>query len=127
MDIKGIKEIIFEGQDRVTKEFDSMMINDNRPTPYDTVGDYVESWIKNEYGCYGMFIVGIDMKYDHEKEFEHFNVVVTIDGSEIIWDYDWWEGQQEVHVIGIIPVDWVKNYAYGTNAGGKNFYVKGGE
>ena len=104
-----------------------MMGKDNRPTPYETVGDYLDAWIKNEYGCYGMFIVGIYMKYDHEKEFEHFNVVVTIDGSEVIWDYDWWEGQQEVHVKGIIPVDEVKNYAYDTNAGGKNFYVKGGE
>jgi hypothetical protein len=43
------------------------------------------------------------------------------------WDYDWWEGQQEVYVEGIIPISEIKNYAYGTNAGGKNFYVKGGE
>ena len=124
-----INEFILKERERVTKEFDSMMRDYNRPTPYDTVGDYVESWIKNEYGCYEEFVVGIKMKYDHEREYEHINVIFSFDSEHSVfcWDYDWWEGQQEVYVEGIIPISEIKNYAYGTNAGGKNFYVKGGE
>jgi hypothetical protein len=124
-----INEFILKERERVTKEFDSMMKDYNRPTPYDTVGDYVESWIKNEYGCYEEFVVGIKMKYDHEREYEHINVIFSFDSEHAVfcWDYDWWEGQQEVYVEGIIPISEIKNYAYGTNAGGKNFYVKGGE
>ena len=127
--ILDIKEFILKEQERVTKEFDSMMKDNNRPTPYDTVGDYVESWIENEYGCYEQFIVGIKMKYDHEREYEHINVIFSFDSEHSVfcWEYDWWEGQQEVYVEGIIPISEIKNYAYGTNAGGKNFYVKGGE
>ena len=124
-----INEFILKERERVTKEFDSMMRDYNRPTPYDTVGAYVESWIKNEYGCYEEFVVGIKMKYDHEREYEHINVIFSFDSEHSVfcWDYDWWEGQQEVYVEGIIPISEIKNYAYGTNAGGKNFYVKGGE
>ena len=124
-----IKEFIAKEAERTQKALDDMAKDSGRQTPYDTLGDYAYKWIKEVNGCYEDVIVGIKMKYDHEHEYERLNVIYSYDPVREcgIWEYDWWEGQQEVYLVGIIPISEVETFMPDTTGNDRNFYVKGGE
>lgn len=124
-----IKEFIAKETERTQKILDDMAKDGRHPTPYDTLGDYAAKWIKEVNGCYEDVIVGIKMKYDHEREYERLNVIYSYnpDKEYGIWEYDWWEGQQEVYLVGIIPISDVETFMPDTTGNDRNFYVKGGE
>ena len=59
-----------------------------------------------EKEVYEDYIVCIKMKYTHEKEYYITNELYLFDDGEVKyeWQNDWWEGQQEVEVLGYIAV-----------------------
>ena len=61
--------------------------------------------IDNQELCQN-YLVRIKMKYSHESEYDLLNELYLFNGEECKyeWLYDWYEGQQEVEVIGFIPV-----------------------
>ena len=52
-------------------------------------------------------LVRIKMKYSHEKEYEYLNVlyVFDMDKAEHVWYWDWYEGQQDVEIIGAVLLE----------------------
>lgn len=124
-----IKEFIAKETERTQKALDDMVKDSGHQTPYDTIGDYVTKWLKEVNGLYEDVIVGIKMKYDHEREYVRLNVIFSYDHDREcgIWEYDWWEGQQEVYLVGIIPISEVETFMTDTTGNDRNFYVKGGE
>lgn len=119
-----IKEFIAKETERTQKALDDMVKDSGHQTPYDTLGDYVENWLRDVYGCMEDAVVGIKMKYSSESKYVRLNVIYFCDG---IWEYDWWEGQQEVYLVGIIPVSEVETFMTDTTRNDRNFYAKGGE
>lgn len=120
---KDIEELINKERSEIEKAFDELAMESNL-TPYDTLGDYVEKWLREVNGCYEDVIVGIKMKYDHETEYERLNVIFSYSAVQKcgIWEYDWWEGQQEVYLVGIIPISEVDTFMQDTTTVDRNFY-----
>ena len=51
------------------------------------------------------FLVCLRMKYAFEKEWGYLiEFCRPYDGDGIMWDMDWWEGQQDVEYLGICEV-----------------------
>lgn len=53
------------------------------------------------------YIVRIAAWYDFEPkphQGELFNEILTWDGSDYIWDNDWYEGQQNINILGFISL-----------------------
>lgn len=55
------------------------------------------------------YVVRLKLKYDHEKDYQYSNELLLYDGSDYEgsiyhWNNDWDEGQQDVEVIGYIPI-----------------------
>lgn len=54
---------------------------------------------------FGDYIVRIKYKYNHEKVYMISNEIITITYDLIEWLNDWYEGQEDIEVLGIISVD----------------------
>lgn len=54
-------------------------------------------------------LVRIKCKYSWESDNEYVtsNEILTFDASGEVatWEYDWWEGQQDVWVIAAVPIE----------------------
>lgn len=52
-------------------------------------------------------IVYLRYRYDHEKDWTYAHEILTFNGSKCAceWLNDWYEGQQHVEYIGMIPID----------------------
>lgn len=54
-------------------------------------------------------LVRIKCKYSWESDNEYVtsNEILTFDaiGEVAMWEYDWWEGQQDVWVIAAVPIE----------------------
>ena len=119
-----IKEFIAKEAERSQKALDDMVKDSGHQTPYDTLGDYVVKWLREVNGFMEDVVVGIKMKYSHEREYERPNVIFSYDNDQDygIWEYDWWEGQQEVYLIGIIPISEIETFRQDTTGVEENFY-----
>ena len=124
-----IKEFIAKETERTQKALDDMADDSGRQTPYDTLGDYVVNWIREVNGCVEDVIVGIKMKYNHENEYEWLNVIFSYNDTKEygIWEYDWWEGQQEVYLVGIIPISEIETFMPDTTGVEENFFLAEGK
>ena len=60
--------------------------------------DYIFKLVPDTY------IVRIKMKYSSEKEYVYTNEVLDWCGGYFEWLNDWWEGQQDVQILGCIPL-----------------------
>ena len=61
------------------------------------------------------YVVRLKLKYDHEKDYSYTNELLIYDGSDYEgsiyhWDNDWDEGQQDIEVIGYIPVSEIDRF-----------------
>lgn len=61
------------------------------------------------------YIVRIKLKYDNETDYRYTNELLLYEGSDYegsiyIWNNDWNEGEQDVEVIGYIPVSEVDRF-----------------
>lgn len=124
-----IKEFIAKETERTQKALDDMVKDSGRQTPYDTLGDYVVKWLREVNRCMEDVVVGIKMKYNHEDEYEWLNVIFSCNGAQEygIWEYDWWEGQQEVYLVGIIPISEIETFMPDTTGVEENFFLAEGK
>ena len=77
-------------------------------------GNYEEisSWLRykldllNIYGHGPEFIVKIMYRYKDEPAYREENQVVWFDEHDnMVWLNDWWEGQEDILVLGYMPVE----------------------
>ena len=58
------------------------------------------------------YIVTLAYKYAIEDQYTVENLILEFDGTVAtdywVWNYDWWEGQENVKVLGFIPLQYVK-------------------
>ena len=73
-----------------------------RENPYDKIGNAVEKWCKEN--MYTTMLVTISIGYEWETPHEETHLLVW-DGErcELVWEIDWWEGQQHVELVGFAP------------------------
>lgn len=67
-----------------------------------------DKWLE-KHACLGeTLLVRIQQKYDCDKEYEDLSALLEIeeDKGKIIgvWDWDWWEGQEDVKFVGCMPI-----------------------
>ena len=72
----------------------------------------LEEFFKKLYSnmVYEDIIVRLKYKYNYEDEWTYSNEILEYDGNILgyCWLNDWDEGQQDVVVLGYIPVDEIK-------------------
>jgi hypothetical protein len=66
--------------------------------PYDIFVEPIEKWSENNY--YGDFLVTISI-----DGFETTEILEFGPDNKYVWLSDWWEGQEDVKLLGFIPID----------------------
>ena len=61
----------------------------------------------DKVGYYDTMIVTIKYKYNHEKDYRIDNEVIRNINGSWVWLCDWYEGEDDVQFIGIMPLDCV--------------------
>lgn len=51
------------------------------------------------------FIVFLATHYANGTEYEYLTAYLEVDNDGIEWNYDWWEGEEVVLLLGITPVE----------------------
>ena len=69
-------------------------------TPYDIVADILTEW------CYKNYFTDmiIQLKLDGITE----NIIVTWEDTDCVFEYDWWEGQRDIELVGFMDIHDVK-------------------
>ena len=74
--------------------------------------------IKEGAYCPGYYLVHLRERYAHEKKWTEYNILFCFDNisAKYKWDWDFWEGQEFVEVLGFIDLDDIKvpDYDQGT-------------
>lgn len=71
--------------------------------PYEKIGSVVEQWCKDH--VYTQMLVTISIGYDWEPPHEETHLLdFDSEKGNLIWDSDWWEGQQHVELVGFTPL-----------------------
>ena len=75
--------------------------------PYSKIGSVVEQWCKDH--VYAQMLVTISLGYEWEPPHEETHLL-DFDAEEggLVWDSDWWEGQQHVELVGFTPLYKIK-------------------
>lgn len=83
----------------------------------DNAYNAVEKVISDKYphGGNESIVVQLKQKYDfeNEDEWEEVTTLLLNEGKdylnpEFVWEFDWWEGQQDVELVAFAPVSFVK-------------------
>lgn len=75
-------------------------------SPYDYICEPIEKWCQENY--YTDFLVTIWVG-DHETT-QYLGLEDNASG--FVWEYDWWEGEQDVRLLGFFPVNEIKLHNY---------------
>lgn len=71
--------------------------------PYEKIGSVVEQWC--EKNLYTQMLVAISIGYEWEPPHEETHLLdFDAEKGELVWDSDWWEGQQHVELVGFTPL-----------------------
>ena len=69
---------------------------------YEKIGSIVEQWC--EENMYTTMLVTISIGYEWETPHEETHLLDwDFNSLSLIWDIDWWEGQQHVELVGFTP------------------------
>ena len=78
--------------------------------PYEKIGNIVDAWAK-ENGYSDMIVtVAVNGEIKTEYMTPHFNCYGFIDSFRWEWEYDWWEGQDDVFLLGFRPLTMIRCY-----------------
>ena len=81
----------------------SWKINTKDQDPYSAVADILDEWCLKNY--YGSFLVTLKLGKDYKTtQFVYF------DASNLAWTWlnDWWEGEEEVELLGFMDIDLIQ-------------------
>ena len=81
-----------------------------------------EFYKKVDGECHEDLIVFIRQKYKSEKEWEYTNQLYLAEGNGFVWQVDWHEGQEDVEILGYIPVREVEPIKHACCKDGKANY-----
>lgn len=56
------------------------------------------------------YVVKLKLKYDDENDYRYTNEILEFDGDDYIWANDWDEGQQDVEVMGYMPISQIDTF-----------------
>ena len=76
---------------------------DKSSDPYDEITNIIEQWCKKN--IWGDFLVTIETCHTGGKPeitTEYLGIDET--GHKFIWEYDWWEGEPYVELLGFAPM-----------------------
>lgn len=80
-----------------------MKTSEKNPTGYDVLEYLFLKWyVESDYKYGGTFIVHFEAKYKKDNEFYKSYVLYTVG---VGFDNDIWEGEDEYRIIGITPID----------------------
>jgi len=74
----------------------------------------VEKIILDKYGSRGeSIVVNLQLKYSCEDKYHFATTILLNDGIDCfnpdwIWEYDWWEGEQDVILLAAAPISEVE-------------------
>ena len=69
---------------------------------YEKIGSIVEKWC--EENMYTTMLVTISIGYEWETPHEETHLLEwDCESCSLVWDIDWWEGQQHVELVGFTP------------------------
>ena len=69
---------------------------------YEKIGSIVERWC--EENMYTTMLVTISIGYEWETPHEETHVLEwDCESHSLVWEIDWWEGQQHVELVGFTP------------------------
>lgn len=74
----------------------------NKQTGYDIVGEYIERYWK--HNIIDQVVVSLGLSRDG-LVYEHYNEVASPCNSDIMFERDWWEGEEYIRIFGIISID----------------------
>ena len=74
--------------------------------PYEQIGDIVDAWAKEN--IYTDMIVTVAVNGEIKTEYLGLNVDGR--GFNWVWEYDWYEGERDVRLLGFRPLDLVHCY-----------------
>lgn len=72
-------------------------------SPYAIIAELIEKWSEDNY--YGTFLVTISIDGFETTELLEFEPV-----NGCVWVNDWWEGQENVKLLGFMPIDDIRIY-----------------
>lgn len=74
--------------------------------PYIDIVKPIKEWCEKNY--YSDFLVTIKVNDSEITEFLEFDP----DHCDFVWHTDWWEGEKDVHLLGVSPIDKIKLHNY---------------
>lgn len=60
-------------------------------------------------------LVLIRQRYEDTDDYEYLKELMLVEDCRLVFEYDWNEGQKDVDVIAIIPVDEIEEFSYTVN------------
>lgn len=77
--------------------------------------EYVDKTIINYMDNKGIFepvLVLLRQRYKDSDKYEYIKLLVTTEDGKLIEEFDWNEGQSDVDVIAIIPIDDIEEFSH---------------
>lgn len=66
----------------------------------------------DDRGIFEPLLVLIRQRHKDNEKYEYLKELVLIEDCSLVWEYDWNEGQSDVDVIAIIPIDEIEEFSY---------------
>lgn len=78
----------------------------------------------DDRGIFESLLVLIRQRYNDNEKYEYLKELLLIEDCRLVWEYDWNEGQSDVDVIAIIPIDEIEEFSYIENKEALEDYLK---
>lgn len=76
-------------------------------TPYDTILEPIEKWCKENY--FADFVVTISLDGQESTWFLEYDR----NDFTFFWNEDWWEGEEDVRLLGFVPLAALRVFTFG--------------
>lgn len=68
---------------------------------YDIVGDYIGRYWRHNGDFVDTVVVYLEISYDGREYYPIYDVASPQNFDDILFDYDWWEGEKYIRLKGI--------------------------
>lgn len=58
------------------------------------------------------YIIRIAMRHRDEKKYRITNELLYYEDGEWTWEFDWWEGEEDVIYLGYVTIDSLSSYVF---------------
>lgn len=78
------------------------------------VADTVKRYLDERHLLESVLVL-IRQRYNNKDDYEYLKELMLVEDCRLVFEYDWNEGQKDVDVIAIIPVDEIEEFSYTVN------------